>query len=67
MADNSARIAELQEILRSGVSSVSTDGTSMSRDLTQVRRELRQLLAEDDLTPPTKKRPVVSQINLSNC
>lgn len=64
MADHSVRIAEIQETLRSGVSSVSTDGTTTTFDLASLRKELRQLMAEDDVH--RGRRPAVSSINLSN-
>lgn len=47
MTDHSERIAEIQEILRTGASSVSTDGTSVHYDFDQLRQELRELMAED--------------------
>lgn len=62
MADHSARIAEIQEALRSGVSSVATDGTSTTFDLDALRRELRELMADDDLHKA--RRPVAASIYL---
>lgn len=48
MADNTAKIAELEEILRQGVTQTTIDGVTIVRDLDSVRAELRQLKAEDD-------------------
>lgn len=64
MADHSARIAEIQEFLRTGASSVTTDGTTTTFDLASLRKELRQLMADDDVY--RGRRPAVSSINLSN-
>jgi hypothetical protein len=61
-ADHSARIAEIQEILRAGASSVTTDGTTVTFDLASLRTELRQLMAED--ANQRGRRPVVSSIYL---
>ena len=60
--DNTARINEIRELLRSGASSVQTDGTTVSFNLDSLRKELRELEATDD----TRKgrRPVASSINL---
>ena len=65
MADHSARIEEIEEILRTGATSVSTDGTSISYDFASLRRELRRLRAEDDAH--RGRRPVVSSIKLDGC
>lgn len=64
MPDNSVRIAQIREILAEGVSSITRDGTTVSYDLDQLRRELRELEATDDTN--RGKRPVASQINLGN-
>lgn len=63
MADNSERIAEIQELLRSGVSSTNVDGVQTTFDLASLRRELRQLMAEDDTN--AGRRPVATNIRLS--
>jgi hypothetical protein len=60
--DNTARIKEIREILRAGASSVTTDGTSVSFDFDQLRKELRELEAADDAQKG--KRPVASSIYL---
>ena len=62
MADHSARIEEIQEILRTGVKSVTTDGTKTDYDLAALRRELRHLMAQDDVH--RARRPIVSSIKL---
>lgn len=64
MPDHSERIAEIREILRSGVSSSTTDGTTVQFDLASLRRELRELMAEDDAF--CVQRPRVASVNLGN-
>lgn len=61
--DNTARINEIREILRTGASSVNTDGTSVTYDFGQLRTELRELMATDNRQQG--RRPVVSSIDLS--
>ena len=61
MADNSARIAEIKEIL-SGAKSVSVDGLTTTYDTDSLRKELRELQQSDDTQK--KKRPVASSIYL---
>lgn len=63
MADNAAKIAEIKSILEAGASGVSTDGTSVQYDLDELRRQLRELMAEDDAQ--AGKRPIAAKINLS--
>lgn len=48
MADHSARIAEIREILRSGVRATSVDGVSTTLDLDVLRTELQKLIEDDD-------------------
>lgn len=62
MADHSARIAEIREILRAGVTQVTTDGTTITYDFAALRKELRELMAEDDTQQG--RRPVLGQIYL---
>ena len=62
--DNSERIAEIREILRAGATQVSVDGTSVQYDFASLRKELRELMAED--TTLAHKRPRVSSFNLGN-
>jgi hypothetical protein len=63
MADNSKRIADIREILASGASSVTTDGTTTQFSLNELRKELRQLMAEDRLEKG--RRPVAASIKLA--
>lgn len=63
MADNSTRIAEIEAILRSGVTQVSNDGTSITHNFPELRKELRRLKAEDDTHKG--KRPSAVQFDLS--
>jgi len=62
MADNSARIAEIQEILRAGATSVSVDGVTTTYNFNELRKELRDLQQSDD--SQKRKRPVASNIYL---
>ena len=62
MADHTKRIAEIREILRAGATTVSTDGTSVTFDFNQLRKELRELMATDDLQKG--RRPVAASIHL---
>lgn len=62
MADYSTEIAELEAILQAGASSVVVDGQSVTYDLKQIRRRLRELKAADDTAT---KRPVALSIDLS--
>jgi hypothetical protein len=62
MADNTRRIAEIREILRTGVVSSNVDGTSMTIDPESLRKELRQLTGEDDTQ--RLRRPRLSTVNL---
>jgi hypothetical protein len=64
MANNTQRIADIDEILRSGAKQVSNDGTSISHDFDELRRERRKLVEDDD-TLGKLKRPRVFQADLS--
>ena len=64
MADNSARIAELRQILAEGNTSTSIDGRSATWDLDQVRQELNELIREDDTQ--RVRKPRLSSVNLRN-
>ncbi len=46
--DNSQKIRELREVLQSGVTSASVDGTSTTVDLNEIRRQLAELERTDD-------------------
>jgi hypothetical protein len=62
MADNSARISEIQALLESGATEVITDGTTVKLDHASLRKELRRLTAADDAS--RGRRPVCSSIFL---
>ena len=64
MADHSERIAEIQELLRSGVTKVMTAGTVTEFSPESLRQELRDLMADDDTMKAM--RPRVRSINLGN-
>lgn len=63
MADNSARIRQIREILESGIVEDETDGQRTKFDPESLRKELRRLMAEDDVE--RKKRPSIYRIDLS--
>ena len=63
MADHSTRISQIQAILRAGARRVTVDGVAVEHDFAALRRELRQLMAEDERY--RGRRPVVSSIDLS--
>lgn len=48
MADNSAAIAKIQAILRAGARQVTIDGTTVTYDFDELRRQLHHLQATDD-------------------
>lgn len=62
--DNSAEIAEIDAILQAGASRVSVDGQTVAYDFAELRRRRAELIAADDVTHDSKKRPRSSQINL---
>lgn len=62
MADNSARINQIREILAEGASTVVRDGSTVTWDLDQLRTELRELEATDDTL--AGRRPEISSINM---
>lgn len=63
MADHSAKIAEIQNLLRAGARNVSVDGVNVTYDFDELRRQLRLLMAEDDSL--RGRRPLVGRIDLS--
>lgn len=62
MPDHTARIAEIREILQRGVTTVSFDGVTVTYDFDALRRELRELMAEDEAQ--AGRRPVAQSIYL---
>lgn len=60
--ERAARIAEIENILAAGVTSVSYGGTTTTYDFPSLRAELRRLQLGDETQP--SKRPVASSINL---
>ena len=64
MADNTARISELRAILQEGVTTSTVDGTSVTTDLDQVRKELNLLIQTDDTQKA--RRPRLSSINVGS-
>lgn len=64
VTDNSARIAQIENILQSGVSSGSVNGESVTYNLDSLRKELSRLKAAD--TTMRRKRPYAARINLDN-
>jgi hypothetical protein len=64
MANNTAKIAALENILQAGVTSYTIDGRTVNYDLDEIRRQLRDLRQNDD--SQSGRRPVVSRIRLGN-
>ena len=62
MADNAAKIAELEAKLQRGMTAFATDGQSGSYDLEVIRKELARLRSED--TTARRKKPTLSKIRL---
>ena len=62
MADNSAKIAAIRQILETGVQSTTVDGVSTTFDLDSLRKELTRLEAEDESLQTA--RPRVAQVYL---
>jgi hypothetical protein len=63
VANNSERITEIQNILRSGVTTGNVDGVQVTLDLNSLRKELRELLDKDNKN--RGRRPVASSVKLS--
>lgn len=64
MPDNRQRIEQIQKILRAGATQVTTDGTTVSFDFAQLRKELRRLMAEDPAF--AGRRPVAASIKFGS-
>jgi len=62
MADNSARIAEIEAILQAGAVSVTIDGVSVTYDFDTLRSELRKLRQADDVEK--SRRPTSTTVRL---
>lgn len=62
MADYSAKIAEIDEILAAGVQTTVNDGVTVTYDLDALRRERRRLTRLNDATKG--KRPLVATVRL---
>jgi len=65
MPDNTAQIAELEELLNLGASSVNTDSMQASLDINAIRKRLRELKASNTAEGASNKRPIASTIDLS--
>lgn len=63
MADNSARIAQLNTILETSVTASTIDGTSVAIDLDSLRKERDRLMAEDNTARIQKPR--LTSVNIS--
>ncbi len=59
-----ARIATIRETLATGATSINVDGTSVTIDHDSLRRELRQLMAEDAVL--RHRKPRFASFNLGN-
>jgi len=63
MANNTAEIERIEELLRSGVKSVTVDGVTTTIDRVALEKQLRRLRAEDDTQ--RGRRPVAASVDLS--
>ncbi len=63
MPDHSERIEAIQSILRAGAKSVTVDGVTVQYDFASLRKELRDLMADDPAY--VGRRPRLSSINIS--
>ena len=59
------RIEEIREILESGITSTTVDGTTTQYDLRELKVQLRSL--ESQLPENKAKRPRASRIRLDGC
>ena len=48
MADHTTEIARIRELLRSGAKSVTVDGVTTTIDTAELKRQLRELINDDD-------------------
>jgi hypothetical protein len=64
MPDHSERIEAIQSILRAGAKTVTIDGVTVQYDFNSLRKELRQLMAEDPAY--AGRRPRVSSMDIGN-
>jgi hypothetical protein len=64
MANNTTRIAEIDAILRSGVRAFTNDGTTITHDFAELRRERRRLIESDDTL--SGKRPPIAVLDLGS-
>lgn len=62
MADNAAKIADLEAKLQRGMTAFATDGQSGSYDLEAIRKELQRLRADDNTA--RRRKPVITKIKL---
>lgn len=56
MANNTARIAELEAILQGGVTTITVAGTTTTADLNVIRQQLAELRRTDDSQVSRKPR-----------
>lgn len=63
MANNTAAIAELDDVIRAGANTVEVDGHKVAFDLDAMRRERNDLIQTDTTRGVT--RPRVSTVKLS--
>jgi hypothetical protein len=62
MPDNSVAIAQIENILNIGATSVTVDGTTVNYNFEELRRRLKELRNTD----PAYRRSRIGQIDLSN-
>jgi hypothetical protein len=65
MADNTQKIADLEEILDSGSTEGQVDGRRVRfASATEIRKRIAELKATDDATTTPQRRPAASTIRL---
>ena len=62
MANNTARIAQIQALLDTGATQVVVDGQTVTISPASLRKQLRRLMATDDTN--AGRRPVAATVNL---
>ena len=65
MADNTTRIADIDEIIRAGIKTVVNDGTTITHDFDVLAKERRRLIETDNTLGP-QRRPRSFSCDLSS-
>ncbi len=63
MADNTAEIEQLKKVVNGAMTSITVDGQTVHYSISNARKRLRELIADDDVQgAAAKKRPRSSSI-----